>query len=221
MNVARSGWSRVVRRHRVALIAVALLALALVLASPLPARWLVREVPLDAPDAILSLGSHERERFAEAAAQARRWPRAVVLLTTPAVLGPYNCDACPYRVGWLGTLGVPATRVRMLWPRSGNTHDEFVTAARWMQQHHLTRLLIVTSPYHTRRVQVLSNGALRGLQVGVVACRVGGGLSTLWWTRQYDRFYVRYELAALVAAWWRYGSPPWLPPVPRESIEAL
>lgn len=203
---------RALRRYRFHLIAISLLAV--LLASPLPAQWLIREVPLAAPDAILSLGSHERERFAETAAQAGRWPHAVVLLTTPTVVGQYNCDACGYRVGWLATLGVPAARVRMLSPRVVNTNDELVAAAKWMRQRGLTRLLIVTSPYHTRRVQVLSRGDLRGLQVGVVACRVAGGLPALWWTRHYDRFYVRYELAALVAAWWRYGLPPWLPSPP-------
>jgi len=202
-------WRSIARRHRFSLIAVALLAL--VLASPLPARWLIRELPLAAPEAILSLGSHERERFAETALQARQWPNAVVLLTTPTVVGQYNCDACPHRIVWLATLGVPARRVRMLSPRTVNTNDELVAAAKWMRARGLTRLLIVTSPYHTRRVQVLAGGDLRGLHVGVIACPVAGGLPTLWWTRHYDRFYVRYELAALIAAWWRYGVPPWLP----------
>ena len=32
--------------------------------------------------------------------------------------------------------------------------------------------------------------------------------------RNYDRFYVRYELAALVATWWRHGLMPWLPSLP-------
>jgi uncharacterized SAM-binding protein YcdF (DUF218 family) len=188
---------------------------ALFVASALPARWLIRESPLDRPDAILSLGSHERERFPETAAQAKRWPVAVVLLTRPKVVGRYNCDACPYRVGWLGTLGIPPDRVRMLSPPVVNTNDELIAAAGWMRQHRLARLLIVTSPYHTRRVQVLARADLQGLQVGVVACRVAGGLPALWWTRHYDRFYVGYELAALVAAWWRYGQAPWLPTLPR------
>ena len=208
---ARSAFARrgVLWRYRVQASVVALLAATL--ASPLPARWLIRELPLAAPDAILSLGSHERERFSETAAQARRWPAAVVLLTTPTVVGQYNCDACAHRVGWLETLGVPPGRVRMLSPRTVNTNDELVAAATWMRERRLTRLLIVTSPYHTRRVQVLARGDLRGLHVGVVACQVAGGLPRFWWMRHYDRFYVRYELAALVAAWWRYGLPPWLP----------
>jgi len=183
---------------------------ALLIASPLPARWLVRERPLERPDAILSLTSHERERFAETAAQAKRWPHAAVLLATPDVVGRYNCDSCGHRAGWLQMLGVPRERVTMLAPRVRNTNDELVAAATWMRERRLGRLLIVTSPYHTRRVQILARSSLSGVQFGVVGCRVGGGLRTFWWTRHYDRFYITYEFAALSAAWWRYGLLPWL-----------
>ena len=196
-------------------VAVGVALAALSMASPAPARWLIRQSPLARPDAILSLGSLERERFPETAAQARLWPAAAVLLTTPRVVGQYNCDACPYRIGWLASSGVPAERVRMLSPSARNTNDELIAAATWMRERRLVRLLIVTSPYHTRRVQVLSRGNFPDLQVGVVACGVPGGLRAIWWTRHYDRFYVKYELAALIAAWWRYGRPPWLPAPPR------
>jgi uncharacterized SAM-binding protein YcdF (DUF218 family) len=206
----------VLARYRAHVLVVALLAL--LLGSPLPARWLIRESPLARPDAILSLGSHEYERFPETASQFRRWPAAVVLLSSPRVVGPYNCDACAHRVGWLATLGIPTERVRMLSPRVVNTHDELVAAARWLRQRKLTRLLIVTSPYHTRRVRILARADLQGVEVGVVACRLQGGLPGLWWARHYDRFYVRYELAALVAAWWRYGLPPWLGYSPTEEF---
>lgn len=194
------------RRRR--LLAAAVIVVALLVASPWPARWLIRERPLERPDAILSLTSHERERFAETAAQAKRWPQAVVLLAMPDVVGKYNCDACSHRVGWLETLGVPRARIRMLTPRVRNTDDELVTAAKWMRERRLTRLLIVTSPYHTRRVQVLARADLSGVQVGVVACPVAGGLRKLWWTRHYDRSYVIYEFAALAAAWWRLNGYP-------------
>ena len=198
------------RRGSTATILGAAVALLVLVASPAPAWWLIRETPLDRPDAILSLTSHERERFQETAAQARRWPGATVLLAVPRVVGRYNCDACPYRVGWLGTLGVPKTRIVMLAPPTENTRDEIRVANRWLQERRLTRLLLVTSPHHTRRVQVLARAYADQLQIGVVGCPVAGGIRDLWWTRHYDRFYVTYELAALAAGWWRHGERPWL-----------
>lgn len=181
---------------------------ALIALSPLSARWLVREAPLERPDAILSLGSHERERFAQTSASAARWPDARVLLTVPTEISKYNCDACSHRIGWLESLGVSPSRVTLLSPPARNTHDEIVTTSRWMRDQRLERVLIVTSPHHTRRVRVLARGLMQGLDVGVVACPVRGGLGGVWWTRRYDRFYVVYEFGALLDNWWRYGTMP-------------
>ncbi|AMY10057.1 hypothetical protein LuPra_03285 [Luteitalea pratensis] len=183
---------------------------ALVAGSPAPSWWLIREAPLDYPDAILSLTSHERERFQETASQARQWPAATVLLAIPRVIGKYNCDACPYRIGWLESLGVPRSRIVVLTPPTENTREEIRVAAKWLEDRRLTRLLLVTSPHHTRRVRVLAAAYAGRLRLGTVACPVAGGVPTLWWTRHYDRFYVTYELAALAAGWWRHGEPPWL-----------
>lgn len=195
--------------RRTRLLAAVSLAASLLVLSPIPARWLISEAPIDGPDAIVSLGSHERERYAETARQAARWPRAQVLITVPTVVNKYNCDACDHRVGWLEELGVSRERITVLTPTVRNTRDELVTTARWLRARHASRLLIVTSPYHTRRVRVLAGALLDGLEAGVVACPVHGGLPTFWWTRHYDRFYVTYESAALLNTWWREGRSPW------------
>ena len=177
---------------------VALLAL-----SPLPGAWLISEVPIDRPDAILSLASHERERFPTVAAEARRWPHARVLLTIPERVSRYNCDACPHRTEWLEALGVSRDRVVVLAPGTPNTRGELRLAAAWLRHRRLSRLLVVTSPYHTRRVRVLSRTNADGLDVGVTASTALGGIPTPWWTRRYGRWYVTYEYAALFAATWR------------------
>lgn len=163
----------------------------------------MREVSLGHPEAILSLASHERERFAEVAAQAKRWPAAHVLLTTPAAINQYNCDACSHRREWLEALGVDAARIVLLEPPTVNTRAELAAAAAWMRQRGLTRLLIVTSPYHTRRVNILVGRAMRGIETGLAASPALGGLPKPWWTRRYGRWYVTYEYAALLATFWR------------------
>jgi len=178
-------------------------AVALLVLSPLPGAWLITEVPVDRPDAILSLASHERERFPTVAVQAKRWPTAKVLLTVPASVNRYNCDACPHRMEWLQALGVDASRVVVLAPPSRNTQDELVLAGAWLQRTQRARLLVVTSPYHTRRVQVLARRVIPGVEVGIVASPALGGVPRVWWTLRYGRFYVPYEYAALVAATWR------------------
>lgn len=171
--------------------------------------WLIQEAPLESPDAILSLGSHEHERFPETAAQARRWPSAQVLITEPREVSPYNCDACGERVEWLISLGIERSRISVLAPAVENTRDELGRAAEWMRSRGARRLLVVTSPYHTRRVLALAASQDHGILTGVVASPSPETLPRPWWRHKYGRWYVTYEVAALAAAWWRDGTRPW------------
>lgn len=184
----------------------ALLALVGLLVGSTPlGPWLIREQPLERPDAILVLGSHESERLPHAARLARQWPGAALLLTFPVAVTPLNCQDCLNRAATLARAGVEPGRVHVLTPRVRNTFDELTVAADWLRASKTTRLLVVTSPYHTRRVGGLAAAVLPGVAVGVAACPVPDGLAWPWWSRRYDRRYVVYELAALVNNSWRHG----------------
>jgi uncharacterized SAM-binding protein YcdF (DUF218 family) len=191
---------------------LALTVLALVIASVPVGPWLIREEPLDRPDAILVLGSHESERLPHAARLARQWPEAEVLLTHPVMPTPFNCQDCAHRGQTLEKAGVVRARIRILLPRVRTTFDEMQAAAAWAASSGRNRLLVVTSPYHTRRVRALARAVLPGEAVGVAACPVPDGLARPWWSRRYDRRYVIYEVAALVNNSWRHGISPrlWL-----------
>lgn len=184
-----------------------------VLSLPL-GPWLVREWPLDQPEAILVLGSHEAERLPYAARLAARWPGARLLLTEPVVATPYNCQDCAQRVSQLERLGVVRTRVAVMTPRVRNTRDELQVALAWSRRHGLVRVVVVTSPYHTRRVQGWLSVLAWPHPVGVRACEVEGGLARVWWSRDYDRRYTVYEVAAMAANSWRDGVNPrhWFAP---------
>ena len=205
MTVARARWLR-------RLAALSLVLVTTLLGSIPLGPWLVRERPIDAPDAILVLGSHEFERLPHAVTLARRWPRALVLLTQPVTVTPYNCQDCANRVRTLTRAGIAGPRVHVLERRVRNTFDELTVTAAWLRGHGLNRLLIVTSPYHTRRTRAVADMVLSREAVGVVGCPVAGGLAWPWWSRRYDRRYVLYELAALLNNSWRHGIPPrlWL-----------
>ena len=182
--------------------------------------WLVCEQPIDAPDAILVLGSHEHERLPEAVRLARRWPGAMVVLTQPVTPTQFNCQDCANRVRTLGAAGVPSWRVRVLQPRVRNTFEELQAAEKWAREHQARRLLIVTSPYHTRRVSWLSRAVFRWTAVGIVASAVEGGVAFPWWSRRYDRRYVLYEWAAIVSNSWRYRLTPsvWSQTSPQSAL---
>lgn len=193
-----------VQRLRWWAVAVAVLPLVLLLSIPL-GSWMVVSRDVSQPDAILVLGSHEHERLPEAVRQATRHPTARVLLTVPVIPTQHNCQDCAQRVAQLARQGVAPHRIHVVTPPVRNTWDELLAASSWAARHEVARILIVTSPYHTRRVSYLAPWAGPQVAWGIAAAPVADGLAWPWWSRRYDRRYVVYECAALVANLWRLG----------------
>ena len=163
-----------------------------------------------APDAFISLGSHEWERLPAVARLARTSPNAAVLLTQPVKPTPANCHRCAERVGWLQSLGTPSERLVILPRKVGNTHDEAMAVAEYARTMPIRRLVIVTSPYHARRAFVVFASVL-GSEVVVglhPATEDSPAHPAQWWMGPYDRTYVPYEWAALTWYGLRYGIHP-------------
>jgi uncharacterized SAM-binding protein YcdF (DUF218 family) len=168
---------------------------------------LVVSHPLASPDAIVMLASHEWERLPAAAALARQHPNALVLLTVPRVITKYNCHLCQDRPAWLEAEGVDRSRIRLLPRRAMNTYEEAQAALAYTRAVGLTRVAIVTSPYHTRRAwgtfRAVFNGTATAL--GITPAAGAPGRPERWWLSAYDRSYVRYEWAAVIKYRVAYG----------------
>jgi uncharacterized SAM-binding protein YcdF (DUF218 family) len=165
------------------------------------------------PDAYIVLGSHEWERFPALVRVAAPTPRATVFLTEPVHLTAHNCAACGERVPWLAHLGIARSRVVILPRRVTNTHDEALAALDYARQHPFKRLVVVTSPYHTRRALTTFTSvfAATGIAIGVYpALTESGAVPSHWWSAGYDRWYVAYEGAAVVWYALRYGVNPFV-----------
>ena len=187
--------------------APAVLLAALLIAIPF-GSWLVVAREIADPDALLVLASHEHERLPHAARLARRWPGARVLLTQPVTPTPYNCQDCGNRPRTLVAAGVEPARLVVLDRHTRTSFDELAVAGAWARRTGRTRVLVVTSPYHSRRILVLAPAAAPGVQIGVSPAPVAGGLAWPWWSRRYDRRYVMYEWAALIDNSWRHALGP-------------
>lgn len=160
------------------------------------------------PDAIVMLASHEWERLPEAAALARSYPQATVLLTEPREITEHNCHRCGERVAWLAAEGVDGSRIVVLPRRVVNTRDEALSAREYAAAHGVRRLAVVTSPYHTRRALATFDHAFAGTctAIGVVpASDRSPARPRRWWWHLYDMSYVAYEWAALLEYRLRYG----------------
>jgi uncharacterized SAM-binding protein YcdF (DUF218 family) len=176
-------------------------------------RLLVLAHPVAQPDAIVSLASHEWERLPATAAAASRFPSARVLLTLPTAVSVNNCHDCSNRVHRLMVMGVDASRVQVLPLTLEGTRGEAAACRGFALAHRVTRLLVITSPYHTRRslAVFLKGFAGTGVQIGVEpASSYSPARPGLWWAAGYDLAYVAYEWAALVYYGFAYDTwPDW------------
>jgi uncharacterized SAM-binding protein YcdF (DUF218 family) len=162
------------------------------------------------PDAIVMLASHEWERLPAAAALARRYRDAVVLLTVPLQINEYNCNRCGERVTWLGAEGVPEARVRVLRRHVQNTHDEAIATLEYEHDHPFRSLVVVTTPYHSRRALATFEHVFAGTPVAVgvfPASATSQAVPGHWLWHKFDRAYVAYEWAAILDYRVRYGVP--------------
>ena len=174
-------------------------------------RVLVVSRPLSDPDAIVSLASHEWERLPLTAKLAVEHPRALVLITLPKVVTTYSCHDCDHRLEWLVAAGVDANRIRVLSVATGGTHGEAEACRDFVATMPIGNLLIVTSPYHTRRALAVFSKVLSaaGIQVGVEPATAFSLVRPdRWWLLPYDRWYVRYEWGATAYYAIRYGVLP-------------
>jgi uncharacterized SAM-binding protein YcdF (DUF218 family) len=169
---------------------------------------LVVSRPLSDPDAIVSLASHEWERLPVATEIATQNPHALLLLTLPQMPNEYNCYDCGGRIGRLERAGVAKDRIRVLPLTSGGTHGEAIAVREFARRTPIRRLMIVTSPYHTRRSLALFRNILAGTgtAIGITpASATSRARPDQWWRTPYDRWYVRYEWAAIPYYFVRYG----------------
>jgi uncharacterized SAM-binding protein YcdF (DUF218 family) len=161
------------------------------------------------PEAIIMLASHEWERLPAAAAEAREYPKAAVLITRPRVVTAYNCFRCDERVAWLQSEGVDDARIHVLDGNITNTFAEAEAARAYAAKTRIASLLIVTSPYHTRRALETFETVFAGtgVHIGVVPAAGSRANPKQWWRSSYDRHYVMYEWAASLKNRLEHGVP--------------
>jgi uncharacterized SAM-binding protein YcdF (DUF218 family) len=173
---------------------------------------LVVSAPVPRPDAIISLASHEWERLPATAAVAVANPSALVLLTLPEQVTDFNCHDCSRRGDRLRQLGVPSERVRILALTGPGTHGEAEAALEFVRAEQLRRLVVVTTPYHTRRALAVFRTVFEGsgVAIGILPASASSpAMPQRWWASPYDRAYVAYEWAAIIYYAAQYGVWSW------------
>jgi len=192
-----------------ALAAVLALLAAGVLAFRGAGRWLVRQDALRPAGAIVVLSGGMPYRAEEAARIFRLGYAHEVWITHPvspaqelAAMGIHFMGEDDYSREVLIRNGVPDADVRILPGTIIDTEQEVGEIARQMRQDHLTTVIIVTSPPHTRRVRVLWRKlAPRNLHAVVRAAFEDPFDANHWWRNTRDALSVTREMLGLINAW--------------------
>jgi len=172
-------------------------------------RWLVREDALEPADVIVVLSGSMPYRAEEAARLFRLGYAREAWVTRPlspaeelAGMGISYTGDEDYNRQAMIRLGVPAASVRVLPGVITNTEQEIELIAREMRQEGKRRVVIVTSPQHTRRVRVLWDRlAGKGLQATVRGAPQDAFDRDHWWRNTRDSYSVVRELLGLANAW--------------------
>jgi len=189
-----------------------------------PSAWLLAEFlvvqkPLDRADAIVVLGgSSEYIERADAAADLfKEGVAPKVFLTNDGQRGGWNQELQrnPYfveRSRWrLVERGVPADSIEVFPTIVTGTQDEAELFANVFRERGIESVVLVTSPYHSRRTlwtfeRALAGQGLRDRKLGIQTAETGAGDPSRfgWWLSAKGWRYVGLEYPKTVYYWLQY-----------------
>jgi uncharacterized SAM-binding protein YcdF (DUF218 family) len=172
-------------------------------------RWLVVEDPLDHADAIVVLSGGLPYRAVEAARIFLQGMAPQVWLTRPqspsATLSKMGISfegEEGYSRSVLLHEGVPESAIRLLAPEIVNTEDEERAVIAEMRATGASRVIIVTSPPHTRRVRALWRHLAPASGVLIVRYAPEDEFdANHWWRTTRDSMSVMRETTGLLNVW--------------------
>ncbi len=206
---ARKSERGILRTLLTLLLVLVVIAAAGVLACFGLGRWLVTEGQLAPARAIAVLSGDMPASAIEAARLYRQHNAPEVWLTHPwgaqQALAPYGIAYTgeqEYNREILEKLGVPAASIRILEPRIVNTADEVRVIAGALRRVNGRRVILVTSPLHTRRVKIIWR-KLVGVDPEAIVryTRAERFNANRWWDSTSGIFDAMRELLGLVNAW--------------------
>ncbi len=175
---------------------------------PFAGRFLAHSDPLERADLILVLAGERVERWLEAVDLYKEgWAPRVAISPGPVAPIEAELKVRGIRYPREGELvrdamiasGVPAEALAVLPNAVDNTAQEAAALVRMLRGTGLERVIVVTSPYHTRRAGFAFRRAFAdtGVQVLVRGSRYSHSNPQRWWRRRADIRYIVSELPKL------------------------
>ncbi len=154
----------------------------LVVAAMNAGRWLVVDAP-EGSDVILVLAGETEKRPARALQLLDQGYGRRVVIDAPsgaAIYGFRQLDLADKYVK-----GLPEAAAVRICPIEGlSTRDESHDAEKCLQQESGSRILLVTSEFHTRRALAIFRQEIPGKSFSVAAARDDMEFGTRWWTHR-------------------------------------
>jgi uncharacterized SAM-binding protein YcdF (DUF218 family) len=202
---------RIGRRLLILLVVLALMCGAAFWAFRNVGRWLVRPDPLQPARAVVVLSGRTPFRALEAAEIYKQgWaPEIWLLRDLPdegerefARLGVHYIPEEDYNQQVLEKLGVPAKAIRPLGPPTTNTANEAEQIAVELRRLGGDKVILVTSPVHTRRLKAIWRLVVGDHPQAIVRDSPAEPSDPdHWWRTTGDVQAVVHELLGLVNAW--------------------
>jgi uncharacterized SAM-binding protein YcdF (DUF218 family) len=176
------------------------------------AWWVVNE-PLEKSQAIVVLGgdSPAGDRVRHAVELYRQgWAPQIVCSGT---LLRYDFSESTLMESEARRMGVPGDALLVV-PASGeSTLEEALVLRRFLTEHKLNRIIVVTSDFHTRRSRTILRKVLgqAGFDVRLSACSDVRFSPRTWWQQREGKKQMVLEILKSVVTWWE------LRQVPREG----
>jgi uncharacterized SAM-binding protein YcdF (DUF218 family) len=199
------------RRAIVALTSLALLGAVTVAGAREVGQWLVVADPLASAQAIVVMGGRPPFRAMEAAELYRTGWAPEVWLTRPLEvasetefrrLGIEVPTEEVYNQRALERLGVPASAIRVLPGRAQNTAQEVRLVADELRLRAGSRVILVTSKAHSRRVRATWQRVVRDDLAGLVRYTAAEPYDPQrWWRHTQDASVVAHEVVGLLNVW--------------------
>jgi uncharacterized SAM-binding protein YcdF (DUF218 family) len=198
-------------RRRIAAAAAGLLIALAVFALMRAGTSLIVSDPQQKADAIVVIGGKLPFRAMEGGALYKRGLAPEVWLTmgnrnaAEIELERLDVQATPehvYSQQVLERLGVPRRVIRVIPGRNNNTATEVRTIGRYARERRVSRIILVTSSYHSRRVRTLWRKLVGGAPEAVVLYTTTEPFDAQrWWADSADAWTVSREWFGLLNAW--------------------
>jgi uncharacterized SAM-binding protein YcdF (DUF218 family) len=183
---------------------VVVTAAAITASIPAVAAWLVVADPLQPSDAIFVLEGRTPAREVEAAAVYHRGLAPIVALSharDPLSIArrlarlPPGQDTASVA---LRNLGVPDRAILRLEPEVENTVEELAVIADVSRARGFRRIILVSSPSHTRRIRMIWDARPRGVAASVYPTSYETFDPHRWWRSRHGVETMLHELGGIV-----------------------